>query len=74
MCWKGYPLYDCASSFRFYWVATKLPETDAFSPPSHYHKFRFAPVRALDADSAGLRGAYAGKSPYQRDGLLLYNK
>lgn len=25
---KGYPLYDCTTDFRFYWVRTKLPESD----------------------------------------------
>ncbi|GAQ80912.1 m3G-cap-specific nuclear import receptor [Klebsormidium nitens] len=74
MCWKGYPLYDCASSFRLFWIATKLPETDAFRPPAHYHRFRFAPVQVYDADPGGIHLAYAGEVPYQRDGLLFYNK
>ncbi|RZC17367.1 snurportin-1-like isoform X3 [Glycine soja] len=38
VCWRGYPLSDCTAEFRFFWLTSKLAETDAFEPPSHYHK------------------------------------
>ncbi|XP_004712107.1 snurportin-1 [Echinops telfairi] len=26
MCWRGHPVYDCQTDFRFYWMHSKLPE------------------------------------------------
>eukprot|EP00850_Spirogloea_muscicola_P012292 SM000079S22410 [mRNA] locus=s79:78003:79786:- [translate_table: standard] len=74
MSWRGYSLYDCAAEFRFFWVQSKLAEAGACGPPSHFHRYRFAPVPALAADRDGLWAAYAGPVPYARDGLLLYNR
>ncbi|XP_028229430.1 snurportin-1-like isoform X2 [Glycine soja] len=46
VCWRGYPLSDCTAEFRFFWLTSKLAETDAFEPPSHYHKYRHAHYQA----------------------------
>ncbi|XP_069621775.1 snurportin-1 isoform X4 [Ranitomeya imitator] len=28
MCWRGHPVYDCQTDFRFYWLQSKLQEED----------------------------------------------
>ncbi|EXB98025.1 hypothetical protein L484_005514 [Morus notabilis] len=74
LCWKGYPLYDCAAEFRFFWLNSKLAETGACEPPSRYHKYRFSLVPICTCDHSGLQAAYSGTVPYVKDGLLFYNK
>ncbi|KAH1255110.1 Snurportin-1 [Glycine max] len=74
VCWRGYPLSDCTAEFRFFWLTSKLAETDAFEPPSHYHKYRFSLVPVFNCDSNGLYAAYSAPVPYVKDGLLFYNK
>ncbi|KAK7411027.1 hypothetical protein VNO78_02363 [Psophocarpus tetragonolobus] len=74
VCWQSYPLSDCTAEFRFFWLNSKLAETGAFDPPSHYHKYRFSVVPVYSCDSNGLYTAYSAPLPYVRDGLLFYNK
>ncbi|ONI07986.1 hypothetical protein PRUPE_5G151700 [Prunus persica] len=74
VCWRGYSLYDCTAEFRFFWLNSKLAETGACEPPSHYHKYRFSLVPVHTCDQSGLHAAYAGGVPYVKDGLLFYNK
>ncbi|XP_057728459.1 uncharacterized protein LOC130944248 [Arachis stenosperma] len=74
VCWRGYSLYDCAAEFRFFWLNSKLAETGACEPPSHYHKYRFSLVPVYCCDQSGLCAAYTGSVPYVKDGLLFYNK
>lgn len=74
LCWKSYSLYDCTAEFRFFWLNSKLAETGACEPPSHYHKYRFSLVPICTCDLNGLQVAYSGVVPYVKDGLLFYNK
>lgn len=74
LCWKGYSLYDCTAEFRFFWLNSKLAETGACEPPSHYQKYRFSLVPICTCDLSGLQVAYSGAVPYVKDGLLFYNK
>ena len=74
VCWRGYSLYDCTAEFRFFWLNSKLAETGACDPPSHYHKYRFSLVPVYCCDRSGLCAAYTAPVPYVKDGLLFYNK
>ncbi|XP_057251115.1 uncharacterized protein LOC104893480 isoform X3 [Beta vulgaris subsp. vulgaris] len=74
VCWRGYSLYDCNAEFRFFWLNSKLSESGACEPPSHYHKYQFSPVPVYNCDQSGLLSAYTGQVPYVKDGLLFYNK
>ncbi|KAK9090127.1 hypothetical protein Sjap_023304 [Stephania japonica] len=60
--------------FRFFWLNSKLEETGAFDPPSQYHRYRFSVVPIYNCDHTGLHAAYAGETPFMKDGLLFYNK
>ncbi|KAF5730948.1 hypothetical protein HS088_TW19G00551 [Tripterygium wilfordii] len=74
VCWRGYSLYDCTAEFRLFWLNSKLGETGACDPPSHYHKYRFSVIPVYNCDQNGLYAAYSGEVPYVKDGLLFYNK
>ncbi|GJP34811.1 hypothetical protein CLOM_g19230 [Closterium sp. NIES-68] len=60
MAWRGYSLYDCTTEFRFFWLQTHLPQSGACDPPSHFHRFRFAPVPFFECNAKGLEAAYHG--------------
>eukprot|EP00270_Netrium_digitus_P000033 TRINITY_DN10038_c0_g1_i1.p1 TRINITY_DN10038_c0_g1~~TRINITY_DN10038_c0_g1_i1.p1 ORF type:complete len:505 (-),score=118.78 TRINITY_DN10038_c0_g1_i1:50-1564(-) len=75
MSWRGYSLYDCSYEFRLFWLTSKLPtDCNACSPPSPFHRFRFALIPTYVASTAGLQAAYHETFPYIRDGLLFYNR
>ncbi|CAI5492829.1 unnamed protein product [Closterium sp. Naga37s-1] len=60
MAWRGYSLYDCTAEFRLFWLQTHLPQCGACDPPSHFHRFRFAPVPFFECHCQGLEAAYCG--------------
>ncbi|CAI5497731.1 unnamed protein product [Closterium sp. Naga37s-1] len=60
MAWRGYSLYDCTAEFRLFWLQTHLPQCGACDPPSHFHRFRFAPVPFFECHGQGLEAAYCG--------------
>uniref|UniRef100_A0AAQ4PCH5 Snurportin-1 n=1 Tax=Gasterosteus aculeatus aculeatus TaxID=481459 RepID=A0AAQ4PCH5_GASAC len=31
MCWRGHPVYDCPTEFRFFWLQSKVQETEGLS-------------------------------------------
>ncbi|XP_075477663.1 uncharacterized protein LOC142518739 isoform X2 [Primulina tabacum] len=74
VCWGGMSMYECTAEFRFFWLNSKLVETEACNGPSAYHKYRFSTVTVFNCDEDGLKAAYAGSMPYVKDGLLFYNK
>nr|XP_028561861.1 tyrosine-protein phosphatase non-receptor type 9 isoform X2 [Podarcis muralis] len=34
MCWRGHPVYDCQTDFRFYWLHSKMQEEDGLGKKS----------------------------------------
>jgi hypothetical protein len=74
MCWRGYSLYDCSSEFRFFWMNSKLAETNALQPSSAHHRYRFSIVPVYECDIAGLQCAYSQPMPFTKDGVLFYNR
>ncbi|TRZ01545.1 hypothetical protein DNTS_021819 [Danionella cerebrum] len=41
MCWRGHPVYDCSTEFRFYWLQSKVDEVEGLSEISKINPFRF---------------------------------
>ncbi|KAI5080951.1 hypothetical protein GOP47_0004134 [Adiantum capillus-veneris] len=74
MCWRGYSLYDCNYEFRHFWIKSKLEETGVLAPPSRWHHYQFKIVPAFECDKAGLKEAYNGIVPFERDGCLFLNR
>ncbi|KAG7243228.1 hypothetical protein CRUP_025517, partial [Coryphaenoides rupestris] len=31
MCWRGHPVYDCPTEFRFYWLQSKVQEAEGLA-------------------------------------------
>ncbi|CAM9384243.1 unnamed protein product [Sphacelaria rigidula] len=75
MAWKGYPLYDCTTDFRFYWIRTKLLEAngplDVIGPENAY---RIKHVQYQECDRQGLAHSYSSPVPFIKDGLLFHLK
>ncbi|KAL1914951.1 uncharacterized protein VTP21DRAFT_7867 [Calcarisporiella thermophila] len=82
MCWKGHPIYDCETEFRFYWLQTKIAELD--SPTAHNGTFTFQPLlpRVIDSPllnevvSLSKMGSEESTSllGFRLDGFLFYHK
>ncbi len=82
LCWRNMELYDCTAEFRLFFLRSKFEEeleprgaalcADAGAPDPWPHRMR--PLLYYDCDPAGLRQAYAGFTPFLRDGLLFAHK
>ncbi|XP_042659922.1 snurportin-1 isoform X2 [Tyto alba] len=42
MCWRGHPVYDCQTDFRFFWLSSKIQEEEGLG-----EKSRINPVDGL---------------------------
>jgi snurportin-1 len=74
MCWRGYFVFDCRVEFRFFWMKTKLTETGALCAPSAHHHYRFSVVPVYECNVPSLQEVYSGPVPFERDGILFYNR
>eukprot|EP00111_Clytia_hemisphaerica_P007626 TCONS_00022170-protein len=75
MCFRGYPLYDCETSFRFFWIQTKLfneSEND-IQNISRYNKFKFIPCPSVKCEEASIIDMVTAMHEFQVDGLLFYH-
>ncbi|MCL7023818.1 hypothetical protein MKW94_021370 [Papaver nudicaule] len=66
--------HDQTYYFRFFWLNSKIAETEACNPPSMYHRYKFDVVPIYACDQMGLQTSYLGVVPYVKDGLSFYNK
>lgn len=74
MCWKGYSLYDCSASFRWYWLRTKLSEIEVVGDVLSTNSPRFAPVPRFECNADSLGHAYQAKNfEFRMDGLIFIN-
>lgn len=75
MCYKGYPLYDCESTFRFFWISTKLfdESTENLKETSRYNKFKFLPCPNAGCSENSIVDAVTSMYQFQVDGLLFYH-
>jgi snurportin-1 len=55
-------------------MTTKLAETGALSAPSAHHHYRFSVVPVYECNVPGLQAVYSGPVPFERDGILFYNR
>jgi snurportin-1 len=53
---------------------SKLAETGALSAPSAHHRYKFSIVPVYECNSSGLQTVYSGPVPFERDGVLFYNR
>ncbi|CAG5957645.1 unnamed protein product [Menidia menidia] len=90
MCWRGHPVYDCPTEFRFFWLQSKVQETDGLSEiakrnpvgiriarPLFYprmHHFQFVSLQSSDCTAESIRNALAAEYSFSVDGLLFYHR
>ncbi len=75
MCWRGHPVYDSDTNFRFYWLRTKISEEgDGLSTHSRFNPYVFLPMDSYPGTSSSLTEVLGTKWPLEVDGLLFFHK
>ncbi|CAO3657741.1 unnamed protein product [Umbelopsis ramanniana] len=79
MCWKGHPIYDCDTEFRFFWVASKIQadEMDVPNADNQFYKFQALQAASTTELKNVIANPYAFMPPNVKanvDGYLLYNR
>ncbi|XP_018621102.1 snurportin-1 isoform X2 [Scleropages formosus] len=74
MCWRGHPVYDCPTEFRFYWLHSKVQETDGLSEIARRNPFRFMSLQSVNCTPQSIREALSAEYSFKVDGLLFYHR
>ncbi|XP_053220468.1 tyrosine-protein phosphatase non-receptor type 9 isoform X6 [Podarcis raffonei] len=74
MCWRGHPVYDCQTDFRFYWLHSKMQEEDGLGKKSRLNPFKFVGLQSYSCTPESLCKVLATDFPFEVDGLLFYHK
>lgn len=74
MCWRGHPVYDCPTEFRFYWLQSKVQETEGLSDIAKRNPFRFVSLQSTDCAAESIQKSLAADYSFNVDGLLFYHK
>ncbi|XP_075391855.1 snurportin-1 [Tenrec ecaudatus] len=74
MCWRGHPVYDCQTDFRFYWMHSKLPEEGGLGEKTKLNPFKFVGLKNFPCTPESLCKVLTMDFPFEVDGLLFYHK
>uniref|UniRef100_A0A8B9RAX3 Snurportin-1 n=1 Tax=Astyanax mexicanus TaxID=7994 RepID=A0A8B9RAX3_ASTMX len=74
MCWRGHPVYDCPTEFRFYWLQSKAEEVDGLSEVAKRNPFRFVNLNSISCSTESIQKALAHDYSFSVDGLLFYHR
>ncbi|XP_069480661.1 snurportin-1 [Ambystoma mexicanum] len=74
MCWRGHPVYDCQTDFRFFWIQSKLQEAEELDVITRRNPFRFVGLQSFACSPESLYDVLAMEFPFEVDGLLFYHK
>ncbi|XP_077174205.1 snurportin-1 isoform X2 [Paroedura picta] len=74
MCWRGHPVYDCQTDFRFYWLCSKMEEEADLGEKSRLNPFKFVRLPNYACTNESLCDVLAMEFPFEVDGLLFYHK
>ncbi|XP_033823791.1 snurportin-1 [Periophthalmus magnuspinnatus] len=74
MCWRGHPVYECPTEFRFYWLQSKVQETEGLSEIAKRNPFRFVSLQSTDCSLQSIHKSLAADYNFTVDGLLFYHK
>jgi len=72
LSWKGHPVVNSETEFRFYWLQVKLDEGRDVMSHSRLNPFRFVSVTSYK--NADLERVLCAPPPYAVDGLLFYHR
>lgn len=81
MCWRGYPIFDCDTNFRHFWLQTKLELNELDKPDGENQFYKFKALKPLITSETIL----VANNPeqylqqhqgfdYTIDGLLFYHR
>uniref|UniRef100_A0A8B9J1J7 Snurportin-1 n=1 Tax=Amazona collaria TaxID=241587 RepID=A0A8B9J1J7_9PSIT len=74
MCWRGHPVYDCQTDFRFFWLSSKIQEEEGLGEKSRINPFKFVGLQNFSCSADSLCKVLAMDFPFEVDGLLFYHK
>ncbi|RCH80248.1 hypothetical protein CU097_001913 [Rhizopus azygosporus] len=81
MCWKGYSVADCDTSFRHFWLHTKFASNEFDAPNGENRFYKFVPLQGIPTTEltsiANNPEDYLSQNQgytYDIDGLLFYHK
>ncbi|XP_042331196.1 snurportin-1 [Sceloporus undulatus] len=74
MCWRGHPVYDCQTDFRFYWLQSKMQEEEGLGEKSRLNPFKFVGLQSYSCAPESLCEVLSTDFPFEVDGLLFYHK
>ncbi|XP_076863040.1 snurportin-1 [Brachyhypopomus gauderio] len=74
MCWRGHPVYDCPTEFRFYWLQSKVEEVEGLSEIGKRNPFRFVSLNSISCSTECVQKALAHDYSFSVDGLLFYHR
>ena len=75
MCYRGNPIYDSDTEFRFFWLHSKVQEDcPNIGEISSANPFKFIPCETVLCTEYAMREAILEMHPFELDGLLFYHK
>ncbi|KAI1904048.1 hypothetical protein AGOR_G00001670 [Albula goreensis] len=74
MCWRGHPVYDCSTEFRFFWLQSKVQEEEGLSENAKRNPYRFLSLQSVVCSAEGIQKALAQEYSFKVDGLLFYHR
>ncbi|XP_071794822.1 snurportin-1-like [Asterias amurensis] len=76
MCWRGHPVYDSDTEFRFFWLHSKVADVPILTQSSSTNPFRFLPLPNFPCHTSVIEETMAKPAPFQADldGILFYHK
>ncbi|XP_072349137.1 snurportin-1 isoform X1 [Scyliorhinus torazame] len=75
MCWRGHPVYDCQTEFRFFWLQSKLQEEgENLAEIVSRNPFKFVGLPNSPCAPDTICQTLTANYPFEVDGLLFYHK
>ncbi|KAM9640205.1 tyrosine-protein phosphatase non-receptor type 9 isoform 3-T3 [Morphnus guianensis] len=65
MCWRGHPVYDCQTDFRFFWLSSKIQEEEGLGEKSRINPFKFVGLQNFPCSSDSLCKVLAMDFPFE---------
>ncbi|XP_041966122.1 snurportin-1 isoform X2 [Alosa alosa] len=74
MCWRGHPVYDCSTEFRFFWLQSKMEEEGGLLEITKQNAFRFVNLQSTACTKESIEQALVKKYTFNVDGFLFYHR
>lgn len=74
MCWRGHPVYDCQTDFRFFWIQSKVQEEEGLDVITRLNPFKFVRLQSFACSPESICEVLSTEFTFKVDGLLFYHK